>query len=259
MYGSTPITVLVGPSEKSYTVHKDFMTSASLVFSAMLNGNFIEGNEGRIKLPEEDPYIFDHIVAILYRGVAKSDVDIKPVTIASSTGYKNVSICVRLYIALDKYQLNVAKNEVIDVMRAKMKHENKCFNNDTIAYIYNETTHNSPLRKYAASLVAFRAAVDGVKTTEFRQLIMDYPEFGFDVITQTPAMVKKYARKQEANSADPRLVSEDAFYDMQAVKAVEVENKVNFLNLTETEKSLMELNLLLGEPTLPNTPYDGAH
>ncbi|KAK4697313.1 protein N-terminal amidase, partial [Lecanoromycetidae sp. Uapishka_2] len=62
------VTVLVGPDEQRFDVHKALLCKSSDFFNAALNGNFIEAN-GTVKLPEQNPGVFKYFVHWLYTGI----------------------------------------------------------------------------------------------------------------------------------------------------------------------------------------------
>jgi len=66
--GEAVVTVLVGPDEKRYTVHKSLLTAQSEYFDRALNGKFKEADEQTIRLTEESPDAFDLLIGWLYQG-----------------------------------------------------------------------------------------------------------------------------------------------------------------------------------------------
>lgn len=65
-------TVMIGGKEDgraaSFAVHKDLLVSASPFFAAALNGNFAEGLDQVVTLPEEKPECFEWFIWWLYTG-----------------------------------------------------------------------------------------------------------------------------------------------------------------------------------------------
>ncbi|OJD29689.1 btb poz domain-containing protein [Diplodia corticola] len=72
IYPDGDILLVCGPNKVVLLIHSIFLTNASKVFAAMLNGNFREGqpqaNGGRrtIPLPEDDPFAMECICASLH-------------------------------------------------------------------------------------------------------------------------------------------------------------------------------------------------
>jgi len=58
IYGSKPITVLVGPDRTPFYVHQGLLKSASGFFKGALGHSFEENTKATVSLPEDDPNIF---------------------------------------------------------------------------------------------------------------------------------------------------------------------------------------------------------
>lgn len=66
--GTDLVKLYVGPKRKEFGVHKSLLCKSSHFFDAALNGPYIEGQEGKMYLPEDDPGAFSLYVEWLYRG-----------------------------------------------------------------------------------------------------------------------------------------------------------------------------------------------
>lgn len=65
--------VLVGTDEKEYTIHKDLLCKSSAFFERALDGHFSEAQTKTIRLPEDEPDIFNILVDWLYTGSCTFD------------------------------------------------------------------------------------------------------------------------------------------------------------------------------------------
>src|SRR5277367_4403703 len=65
--GSKLITVLVGPTQQPYSLHKDLLCAQSPFFASCLNSDFREAATDTVTLPTDAPEIFDHFVHWAYR------------------------------------------------------------------------------------------------------------------------------------------------------------------------------------------------
>ena len=134
----------MGLDEENFMAHKDLICSKSPFFSAACNGNFIEGKEGLVRLPEDQPPIFDLFLQWLYTG----DV---PVT--SSDAYLDWSESAALYVLAEKLQISELKNAVIDQWICKNKATDE-YPIGIVAYVYTNTLDSSPLRRLVVEMVA---------------------------------------------------------------------------------------------------------
>ncbi|KAF2869128.1 hypothetical protein BDV95DRAFT_112896 [Massariosphaeria phaeospora] len=68
--GYTMITVIVGEdaNEQKFAVHKDLICSRSEFFRTCMNGKWKESEDKIVKLPEEDPKVFERYLQSLYAG-----------------------------------------------------------------------------------------------------------------------------------------------------------------------------------------------
>jgi hypothetical protein len=60
------VKVLVGPTEQEFLVYKNKVCNASPFLNAAFNGNFKEGVEGLVRLPDDDVGVFDHFLQWVY-------------------------------------------------------------------------------------------------------------------------------------------------------------------------------------------------
>ena len=83
-HGNETVKLIVGPQQKEFTIHKNLICVASEFFKAALASNFVEGNEQKVVLPEDDPQYFQVIYDWLYSGRVAGSV---------STYLKKEDIC----------------------------------------------------------------------------------------------------------------------------------------------------------------------
>ena len=62
------IQILVGPDRQLFHGHKAILAARSIWFESALNPSYREAHEGVIRLPEEDPKIFEMLFEFLYTG-----------------------------------------------------------------------------------------------------------------------------------------------------------------------------------------------
>jgi hypothetical protein len=73
-YSSPIVPVRVGPHAETFQIHRDILTKSEY-FRKALNGEFQEAQDQAVYLPEEQPHLFNFVVAFLYE---EKYVPIKP-------------------------------------------------------------------------------------------------------------------------------------------------------------------------------------
>ena len=115
-FSSDSITILVGSEEKKYTAHRDYLTRVP-AFSACLEKGFKEGNENKIRLPEDDPVVVEMLLEYLYGGeVPLSSGWQEHSGFESDDDYLDAYLA-RAYLAADKYCFEDFQNACIDRLK----------------------------------------------------------------------------------------------------------------------------------------------
>src|SRR5256885_15260721 len=104
---SKVITVLVGPSKASYTIHKDLLCAHSPFFEKCLKSSFLEKAKDQVELPEDAPEVFEHFINWIYR----EDV----FELTSETA---MELAIRTYVFADKLCMPAFKNKLMTKIRA---------------------------------------------------------------------------------------------------------------------------------------------
>ena len=66
--GTQMVKVIVGTTEEEFIVHKKLLCAASKFFEGALNGQFAESLSQEVKLPEDDPVLFECVCHWVYLG-----------------------------------------------------------------------------------------------------------------------------------------------------------------------------------------------
>ena len=104
---SKVITILVGPSKTSYTLHKDLLCANSPFFEKCLKSSFLEKQKDQVELPEDSPEVFEHFVNWIYR----EDV-------FEPTDEPSVELAIHTYVFADKLCMPTFKNRLMTKIRA---------------------------------------------------------------------------------------------------------------------------------------------
>ena len=107
---SERFTVLVGSDETSFVMPKDLLTMHSLVFKTMCDGSFKEAVDRVIKLPADDPTVFEAFLAWSHQFRPRLKTHIHP-------GHEEFKYLALLAVFTETYQIITLKNQVSDTIR----------------------------------------------------------------------------------------------------------------------------------------------
>lgn len=90
------VFIYVGKEEKLFVVHKALLISQSEYFKKAFSGGFIEAEENKIYLEEDDPAAAELLIAFLYLGIiprpGAGKAPSKPPTGDSPTPYRPLDV-----------------------------------------------------------------------------------------------------------------------------------------------------------------------
>ncbi|KAI4634342.1 hypothetical protein J4E83_001660 [Alternaria metachromatica] len=151
------VTVIVGkePDQQRFSVHEGIMCARSEFFQRAMNGNWTESKERIIRLPEDDPEIFNIYINFLYTGNVVTNAIEEPKTATHIVG--EMHVLGRLYVIGEKLQDKATKNSAIKSLLevAYEKDANgKIYSPsiDTITYVYRGTCAGSLGRRLLVDL-----------------------------------------------------------------------------------------------------------
>lgn len=137
--------VIVGPSKEVFYVYASLFRKPDNFFDLALQQCWREGQEGKVPLPEDDPYIFRLYAAWVYEGkiFCKSN---------TTTTARDYDTLIGLYIFGEKVLDRDFQDRVIDALLAKYEEVNtldtkhRIPDRSQITRIYKYTPTASPLR-----------------------------------------------------------------------------------------------------------------
>jgi hypothetical protein len=144
------VTILVGPTKKPYTIHKDLLCFYSDYFRAAFQGSFKEATERKIELAGITTDIFEHFQVWLY-------------TRRLDTLGGHFPTIVKLWVFGDQHQIPLLQNCVIDALFEMRIKENN-FDSSAVPLVYDNTLPGSPLRKAIAEMGTSLALQEGPKS-----------------------------------------------------------------------------------------------
>lgn len=103
----------VGPegSQEDFLLHEGILGGRSEFFKRAMNGNWAESKKCIIKLPEDDPEMFNTYINFLYTGRVVTNTLEKP--IHSQDIVKEMRVLGQLYVLSEKLQDKTANNSAI--------------------------------------------------------------------------------------------------------------------------------------------------
>jgi hypothetical protein len=199
------LQILVGPTEhsKPFFVHHSLITSRSRFFANALKhydgdaaGKFhwLEGEEGIVKLPADEPAIFANYIQLLYQGCIPTRAQINgnstllpaeelnaAISLAVNKEYEDLA---KLYVLCEKLQDSDSKAAIITAfvqasLARRENGRNYSPNVSATRLIYDGTMACDPLRDFCVDSFVILANEHWVKGLTAEHY---HPEYVFDVM-----------------------------------------------------------------------------
>lgn len=170
-------TILVGPEQSVYKVPQGRLTMHSSVFERMCSAPFLESTERVIKLPEEDPNVFEDFIDWMYSSNPHVDFN------------KGTEAIFELAIFAEKYQICHLKNQISDLLKRDWKYIS--FNSEIVDRVYNSVPEGAILRQLCSWILNmhvnrgefFNKSREDV-CKEYEPLFALHPDLGRDFFQQ---------------------------------------------------------------------------
>jgi hypothetical protein len=148
-----------GENQETFDVHESLITSHSLFFKKAMSGSWKESEDRVIKLPEDDPEIFNVYVHHLYTGSVAVIPEPLPADYAGAPTRKIICL---LYVLAEKLQDIKAKNSAIEALLAdcRVKQPNGKYyfpGSHNVDIIYSGTLPGSMARKFLVDIYTHKA------------------------------------------------------------------------------------------------------
>lgn len=137
-------TILVGPEQYAYKVPQGRLTMHSAVFERMCSAPFLESTQRVIKLPEEDPEVFDNFFDWMHS--SKPQVDLS----------KGTDAIFDLAIFAEKYQICHLKNQLSDII--KKDWDKQKLKSETVDQVYNNVPEGAVLRQLCSWILKMQVS-----------------------------------------------------------------------------------------------------
>ena len=191
------VKIFVGEGKTYFQVHRDLLCEASSFFNAAFVGpaEFKETSEQSISLPEDDADTFEVLVKWLY-GKRLSDPEPR------RSWEVNYHYLARLDVLADKYDIAGIRNEIIDAVFECEAKKTDPFSEETVAFVYANSTSSSSLRKLSAGAFAWHIDMEYYLDEKTSSWLHEQPDFAVDLAIalgrrQCAGEVSPFRRKRE--------------------------------------------------------------
>ena len=141
------VQVIVGQEEKVFNMHKGVLCNVAPFFRAAFDGQFVEGTEQVLRLPDDDPTLFRHFQLWVYTKQILEDGKA-----LDTVSYK---LLINLHIFGDKYGMPNLQDAAIDVLIDKAIATKK-YPTSLFDHVYQNTASDSRLRELCVDWTLFR-------------------------------------------------------------------------------------------------------
>lgn len=223
LFSERVVTILVGPSEVTWRLHENLLSSTSDFFRSAFNSGFRESIEDRLSLPEDDPQAFELFVRWMYAralaqpsiaslapspdGTASSSTASTTTTTAASASASasasrrspaalpavggaaapTIHTYLRLYVLACKLLVEELENACVDAAGAHWRAGARRPDVRDVAYVYRHTPPGAGMRRLLRERLAlglFRGRQHNPVTAEWRDVLNETPDLGFDLVRE---------------------------------------------------------------------------
>lgn len=158
-------TILVGPEKRSFKVPEGRLTMHSLVFKRMCSAPFIEARQRLIKLPEDDPSVFEDFFDWMHSS--------NPQVYFT----KGAEALFALAIFAEKYQICHLINQISDLIKKDVE-QNDRLSPEILDQVYSSVPEGAVLRLLCSWAMEWEVAefICRKNKTKAKDLIQDYAQ-----------------------------------------------------------------------------------
>ncbi|ROV97720.1 hypothetical protein VMCG_07433 [Cytospora schulzeri] len=196
LFSDRVVTILVGPHEVKWCLHENLLSGVSDFFKSAFNSGFKESIEGQITMPEDDPQAFELFVRWLYMRTLVPQAVTSPTTTANllfrhaGGAAACINDSLHLYVLASKLLIEDLENACVDIAHAYYGVGMRRPDIKDVQYIYDNTVPGSGMRKLLRerlTLGLFKGRQHNPVTAEWRDIMNETPDLGFDIINEVAA------------------------------------------------------------------------
>ena len=191
-FHETPtVTLFVGTSQKPFYVHVDLLCDVSSFFKAAFTGDFKEGSDKTMQLPEDDENTFSLFIDWLYHQRYEMSPQPDDDSEDSDDEDDDASPVVRegdrylptfkLFVLAEKYDVPALKWLLTETLLADGDTSPYGPSDASVIYLYGHTAQSAGIRRWIADWHAWYMDPVYFKSPEFRAIIEKHPDFSADI------------------------------------------------------------------------------
>jgi len=161
------VKLVVGEEGTIFHVHKDLLCDASPVFNAAFNSSLRETAERSMHMPDETADDVEHFISWLYY---------RPLQTPCKR-HSHIKKFLRLYVLTEKYDIGALRKETCQrLYTVPLKADPMAPPIDAVLHVFENTTHQSPMRKLLVDWYAWHVESCWFSTEASWDMFLQYPE-----------------------------------------------------------------------------------
>ena len=200
------VNVYVSPKRKKFHLHKVLLEDRSGFFRMALDGGFKEQEERAVYLPDGDVAAFELFVLWLYGS-----------KLAVPTAVDGFMTHLKLYAMAEKFSLEELKNMLMDLVRTCCCQRIDIPTYEHVAYIYQSTPENSPMRLLVSRVFAYILNLRGC--LQVSPVLLKLVKEGGDFSADFTLAMFHYRANDIGLRSDPRSESKCLYHEHKSTKS----------------------------------------
>jgi len=189
------VSIKIGPAGKIFLVHSPFLTETSTFFKAAIEGNFKEGVDQEVTMPEESEQTFEHFVRWLYSGGYREET--MPLG-GESEWAARIKEIIDLYVFADKVGCLALEHDMAREFYLLVKGPLSFLPVESVDYLYGLPISAELLREITVAYFVWKVKTAFYTTSKILQtLLARLPEFTKAVL------IEMSARYGQEDARDP--------------------------------------------------------
>lgn len=196
---TTFVTVLIGPDEKPFHAYKSLLCQVSTFFRAALEGQFKEGADNVVKMPEERETTFKMFLRWLYFEYTGTECPDNLERDPERKLFARMRDLVELYSLADRLGIETLTADTVKEFHKLIIHPHFSYPPDIFELLYNLDIPAKPLRKLTVRFFVWKVDTHSYTSENMEMLMEKCPDFSKEVVAE---MGWRYGSGKGVNSLD---------------------------------------------------------